>query len=155
MTDSQILLRYLSRSIELGVLITITVAKCKTPMIHPTDRNLDYHRGDIICIATDNDNRSRVVYVIKFQAWIKPLVWVGIFQLYTLLSWSFLTSYVIAISQTLLRSYLHPTFRFLPTFFFSKYLLWFCTPTGSLLISPRCRELRVVVCGISKFEDDQ
>ena len=67
MTDSQILLRYLSRSIELGVLITITVAKCKTPMIHPTDRNLDYHLGDIICIATDNDNRSRVVYVVKFQ----------------------------------------------------------------------------------------
>ena len=67
MTDSQILLRYLSRSIELGVLITITVAKCKTPTIHPTNRNLDYHLGDIICIATDNDNRSRVVYVVKFQ----------------------------------------------------------------------------------------
>ena len=68
MTDSQILLRYLSRSIELGVLITITVAKCKTPMIHQTDRNLDYHPGDIIIVATDNDNRSRVVYVVKFQA---------------------------------------------------------------------------------------
>ena len=68
MTDSQILLRYLSRSIELGVLITLTIAKCKTPMIHPTDWNLDYQLGDIICIATDNDNRSRVVHVVKFQA---------------------------------------------------------------------------------------
>ena len=67
MTDSQIRFRYLSRSIELGVLITITIAKCKTPTIHPTNRNLDYHLGDIICIATDNDNRSRVVYVVKFQ----------------------------------------------------------------------------------------
>ena len=66
MTDSQILLRYLSRSIELGVLITITVAKYKTPMINPTDRNLDYHLGDITGIATDNDNRS--LYVVKFHA---------------------------------------------------------------------------------------
>ena len=68
MTDSQILLWCLSRSIELGVLITITLAKCKTPMIHPKDRNLDYYPGDIIFVATDNDNRSRVVYVVKFQA---------------------------------------------------------------------------------------
>ena len=36
-------------------------------MIHPTDRSLDYHPGDIIFVATDNDNRSRVVYVVKFQ----------------------------------------------------------------------------------------
>jgi hypothetical protein len=36
---------------------------------HPTDRNhLEYHPGDIIIVATDNDNRSRVVYVVKFEA---------------------------------------------------------------------------------------
>ena len=65
MTDPRSLLTALSISIEQGVLITITVAKCKRPVIHPTDRNLDYGTGDIIFVATDNNHRSEVVLVFK------------------------------------------------------------------------------------------
>lgn len=66
MTEPTILLQHLARSIELGILITINVAKIS--MLHPTDRNLNYNPGDIIFVATDNDNGSQVVHVVKLQA---------------------------------------------------------------------------------------
>ena len=69
MTKPWILLKALSLSIELGVLINITVAKCKSPMLHSTTRrNLNYYPGDIIWIATNNYHRSEVVEVFKLQA---------------------------------------------------------------------------------------
>ena len=64
MTNPRILLEALSISIELGVLITVTVANSKTA-IYPTDRNLNYIPGDIIYIATDNNHRSEVAFVCK------------------------------------------------------------------------------------------
>ena len=67
MTDPLVLLEALSLSIELGILITVTVANCKTPIFHPSNRNLDYFPGDIIFIATDNNYQSEVVFVYKAQ----------------------------------------------------------------------------------------
>ena len=63
MTNRRHLLTSLSLSIELGVLITITVADCKRPVIHPTNRNLNYKAGDIIFVVTDNNRGSEVVLV--------------------------------------------------------------------------------------------
>jgi len=65
MTDPRIILEALSVSIEQGILITVAVANCRTPMFHPTDRHLDYNPGDVIYIATDNDHKSEVVLVFK------------------------------------------------------------------------------------------
>lgn len=65
MTDRLILLQCLSRSIELGVLITIKVAKIQ--MFHPTDQALNCNPGDVIFVATDNNRMSHLVRVVKLQ----------------------------------------------------------------------------------------
>ncbi|KAF8813124.1 hypothetical protein BYT27DRAFT_7085176 [Phlegmacium glaucopus] len=65
MSNPQIILRALSISMEMGILVSVSVANCKTPVYHPVDQRLDYSPGDVIYVATDNNHRSEVVLVFK------------------------------------------------------------------------------------------